>query len=416
MYSAFENATNQIMWVYKYFEDNTQNKNIFNKLCFPDRVLKVFIPIYMDNWELKIFVWYRSQHNNIMGPYKWWIRFYEWVNEDEVIALSMWMSLKTSILALPLWGWKWWIVVNPKRLSQQELSQLSRWYVRKLYKYLWNEFDVPAPDVNTDKYIMSEMMDEYSRLIWNNNFWSFTWKPIEIWGSLVRDIATSLWWFYVLKNYFNFFWKPINSLRFNVLWAWNAGLNIAKLLVEQWYILTWISDSKWWIFNRDWIDYSKIQILKDSWKNVLDYDWEFEIVNNDQLIWKNCDILIPAALENQINISNVKNINTKIILELANWPTTNDADKILYEKWIVVLPDILANSWWVCVSYFEQLQNNSNYYRKKQEIEEKLKDKLDIATEKIFSNSKQKNISIRDSAYFVWIERLVNAYKYRGIY
>lgn len=405
--SSFENAQNQIKKSFEYLE-NKFTKNDLEYILYPDRVIQVNINVEMDNWEVKNFVWYRSQHNNVRGPYKWWIRFHQWVAMDETKALSVWMSMKTALVWIPLWGAKWWIIVDPKSLSDNELEKLSRWYVRKLSRYLWPDYDVPAPDVWTTPQIMAWMMDEYSKLSNNNNPWSFTWKPIQVWWSIGRDTATSRWWFFVLnkilelKNY-DLKWKKIA-----IQWAWNAGINIVKYLTDSWAKLTAISDSKWWIYSEEWLNLDLIKSIKDNKKSVVEYE-NVNILTNEELLELDVDILILAALENQITESNADNIKSNIVLELANGPINMQADNILSKKWITVIPDILANAGWVLVSYFEQVQNNANYYWEEIEVDQKLKKQMEKSTKDVFDMSSKLSISLRDSSYILSLDRILQA-------
>lgn len=407
---AFSNARKQIRHACDLYEECRIDNNKYELISHPRRIIEVNIPVRMDDWNIKTFVWYRSQHNNARGPFKWWIRFHEWVNKSEVKALSMWMTFKCAVIDLPLWWWKGWITVNPKELSKWELERLSRWYVRELYKYIWPNQDIPAPDVNTTPEIMAWMMDEYSKLVWEYSPGSFTWKPLSSWWSKLRSISTALWWVYVLEkilelNKDNVKWKKII-----IQWAWNAWLTMATLLAERWAIIIWISDSKWSIFLESWIDINKIKEIKDNRKSVVEYDKNL-IINNWDFLEKNCDILIPAALENQIVKENAPNIKAKYILELANWPVSSEADKIIFDNWIVVIPDILANSWWVMVSYFEQVQNNTNFYWEEEEIDEKLKKKITKATCEVYETSLKYKTYLRSAAYIISMKRIFDAMK-----
>lgn len=414
--NPFLNAQKQVQNASKISGKYEEIKQELEIISNPKRIIEVNIPVRMDNWDIKTFVWYRSQHNDSRWPFKWWIRFHQDVNLDEVKALSMWMTFKTWVLDLPLWGWKWGIIVNPKELSDKELENLSRWYVRQLYKYIGPEQDVPAPDVNTNPKIMAWMMDEYSKLVGKYSPWSFTGKPLSSWGSKWRWKATAQWWVYSLLKILELEKKDITWKTFIVQWAGNAGLTFADILTGLWAKLIWISDSKWAIFNEKGIDIEEIQKLKQNRKSVVDYSDKAEIVSNEEILEKTCDILVPAALENQITSENAKNIKAKIILELANWPTTPEADDILFEKWIEIIPDILANAGWVTVSYFEQVQNNANFYWEEEEIEEKLKKRMEKATTDVFEKAKELNTSFRNSAYIISIERVVSAIKDRWDY
>jgi glutamate dehydrogenase/leucine dehydrogenase len=367
----------------------------------------------MDNWLIKTFIWYRSQHSDARWPFKWWIRFHLEVTKDEVKALSLWMTFKCAVANLPLWWAKWWIIVNPKELSEWELERLSRGYVRELYKYIWPEQDIPAPDVNTNSKIMAWMMDEYSTLVWKYSPWSFTWKPLTSWGSEWRWVATAQWWIYVLEQILKLENDSLKWKKIIIQWAWNAWLTMAKLLVEKEAIIIWISDSRWAIYNSKWIDIKEIETLKKEKSSVVHYEDAGQYIPKD-LLTKECDILIPAALENQVTSENANDIKAKYILELANWPVTSEADKILFKNGVIVIPDILANSWWVVVSYFEMVQNNTNYYWELEEVNNKLFDKITKATIDVYNTSKHHETFLRAWAYIIAIKRVFDAMRDRG--
>jgi len=411
MSNPFHNAQKQILQVYDYLRTEGVSYKFIEEYLVPDRVIEVSIPVKMDNGDLKIFTWYRSQHKNILGPYKGGIRFHQNVTIDEVKALSIWMSVKTSVVWLPLWGWKWWIIVNPKELSFRELEQLTRWYVRKLYKYLWPDFDVPAPDVNTNPQIMAWMVDEYSKLSGKWTPWAFTGKPLELWGSKWRNIATSLGGLYVLEKYCEINKEDIKDKKIIIQGAGNAGLNFAKLVTEKWAKVIAISDSKGWIYDEDGINIEKVEKYKLDKKSVTEIQW-YKKISNSEILEIECDILVLAALENQILAHNVDNIKAKVILELANGPTIPEADEILFKKWIKVLPDILANAGWVTVSYFEQVQWNTNLYWTEEDIFNKLKPIMYSSTEAVISLANKLNIDYRKASYIISLERQYNAWKY----
>lgn len=411
MINPYENAKKQILSVYDFLKEKWVSWEFVEEFLYPDRVIEINIPVKMEDGNVKVFKGYRSQHKNIRWPYKGWIRFHQNVTKDEVIALSIWMSIKVWVVDLPLWGWKWGVIVNPKELSMFELEQLSRWYVRGLYKILWPDVDVPAPDVNTNSQIMAWMVDEYSKLVWKWTPWAFTWKPLSIGWSKWRDIATSLGGLFVLEKYFALIWENIQWKKIAIQGAWNAWLNFAKLVNEKWWVVVAISDSKWWIFNSGGIDINLIENLKLNKKSVVD-SW-YEKITNKELLELDVDILVLAALENQITIENADNIKAKVILELANGPVTPDADEILFKKWITVLPDILANAWWVTVSYFEQIQWNINYYWDRKEVYTKLESIMKNSTKEVFDLSNKLNVDLRKAAYVISIWRQFNAWKSR---
>ena len=412
MTNPYESAKKQILNVYDFLKQKGVSWEFIEEYLHPDRVLEVNIPIKMDNWDVKVFTGYRSQHKNYRWPYKGGIRFHHNVTKDEVKALSTWMSVKTWVVDLPLGGGKWGIIVNPKELSPRELEELSRWYVRQLYKYLWEDFDVPAPDVNTNPQIMAWMVDEYSKLVWKWSPGAFTGKPLSIWGSKWRNIATSLGGLYVLEKYFEIKKEEIQNKTIAIQWAGNAWLNFAKLIAEKGAKIIAISDSKWWVFDPDWLNIEKIEKLKANKQSVTELPGA-NIISNEEILELECDILVLAALENQITAENVENIKAKVILELANWPTTPDADEILFKKWIIVIPDILANAGGVTVSYFEQVQWNINYYWPEKEVFERLEVIMKRSTQDVVNLSEELQTDLRKASYVISLERQFEAWKFR---
>lgn len=411
--NALENARKQMKRACEISEECHINMNEFEVISHPKRVIEVNIPVRMDNWKIKTFIWFRSQHNDSRWPFKWWIRFHQDVSKDEVKALSMWMSLKCAVIDIPLWGWKWWVIVNPKELSEAELERLSRWYVRDIYKYIWPWQDVPAPDVNTNPKIMGWMMDEYSRLVWKYSPGSFTWKPLTVWWSKWRAKATAQWWLYVLQKILELEKKELKNKKIIIQGAWNAWLTFAELVLEKWAKLVWISDSKWWIYNEKWLELEKIKELKKHRKSVIEY-LDAKQVWSKEILEFETDILVPAALENQIDKYNANKIKAELILELANGPITPEADDILVNKSVIIIPDILANSWWVMVSYFEQVQNDANFYWEASEVEKKLFDKITLSAENVFNMAKKYDSCLRSWAFIIAMDRIFNAMRDRG--
>jgi len=330
--NALENARKQMKQAFDLNTDFQNDENKFQIISYPKRVIEVSIPVRMDDGSVRIFTWYRSQHNDVRWAFKWWIRFHQDVNLDEVKALSIWMSMKTAVVDIPLgWG-KWWIIVNPKTLSVWELERLSRWYVRELYKYIWPETDVPAPDVNTNPQIMAWMMDEYSRLVGVYSPGSFTGKPLTSGWSLGRNKATAQGWVYVLQKILELENIELAWKKVIIQWAGNAGLTMTRLLADLWATIIWVADSSGWIYNENGIDLDEVEKLKKERKSVTEYK-DARKVSSSEILELPADILIPAALENQITKLNAWNIQAKIILELANGPVTKEADEILFSKW-----------------------------------------------------------------------------------
>ena len=413
MINALDNARKQMKKACELSHTCQIDMNEFEVISHPKRIIELSIPVRMDNGKVKVFQAFRSQHSDARGPFKGWIRFHQDVNRDEVKALSMWMSFKCAVIDIPLWGGKWWIIVNPKELSKWELERLSRAYVRGLYKYIGPGQDVPAPDVNTTPEIMAWMMDEYSLLVGKYSPWSFTWKPLTSWGSAWRWAATAQWGVYVLQKVLELDWDSLKWKTIAIQWAGNAGLTMAELLVNLWATIIGISDSKWGVTNPKGITIWEISKLKSRKKSVIEYKdatqlWGKEVLELD------CDILIPAALENQITKENANKIMAKYILELANGPVTSDADEILFGNGRTVIPDILANSWGVMVSYFEQVQNDSNFYWEASEVDEKLFKKITEAAQGVYGISKEHHTYMRNGAYIIAMKRIFDAMKDRG--
>ncbi len=405
---AFENAQKQLRQAYELYDTQHMYQNHYQRLLQPRRILEVYIPVKMDDGNTQVFQAFRSQHNDARGPFKGGIRFHQDVNRDEVKALSLWMTCKCAVIDIPLGGGKWWIIVNPKELSQTELEQLSRWYVREIYKYIGPDIDVPAPDVNTNPKIMSWMMDEYSQQRGVYSPWSFTGKPLSSGGSKWRWSATAQWGVYVLEKILEWRNESLSWKTVVIQWAGNAGLTAAKLLEERGAKVIGISDSRGGIYNQEGINIEKVSMMKSQRKSVTD-DTDMSILWEKEVLECACDILIPAALENQITSENAENIKAKMILELANGPITPEAESILEQKNIPVIPDILANSWGVMVSYFEQVQNNMNFYWDEQEVDARLKTKIQLAASDVVSHAKEYQTSYRSAAYIVAMKRIFAA-------
>ena len=411
--SLYEQVQSQLRQAYTYLDDEYE-PSLLDILLEPKQVLDPVLTITMDDGTEQSFQAYRSQHNDVMGPHKWGIRFHPQVSLDEVKSLSAWMSLKCSTVGIPLgWG-KWWIIVNPKQLSQIELERLSRAYIQAIAGHIGPTKDVPAPDVNTNWQIMGWMADEYANMTWAWHPGVITGKPLSIGWSKWRTQATSRGGLYTLIKYFESVWEVIEGKKIIIQWAWNVGMYFGLLAQEAWANIIWIWDSKWNIINISWIDMKKIQMLKSARKSVIDYGDANRVDDDHAFLTTVCDVLAPAALENQITQVNAWDLQTSLVLELANGPTTAEADQILKTKNIVLIPDVLANAWGVTVSYFEQVQNNMNYYREEDEVNTKLKTIMDNATSAVIAISKEKNITLREWAYVISMKRMMEAMKVRG--
>ena len=324
---------------------------------------------------------FRVQFNNARGPYKGGIRFHPEVDEDEVKSLAFWMTLKTAVADIPLGGGKGGVRVNPKELSKEEIEELSRAYVRAFYKDLGPDKDIPAPDVYTTPQIMAWMLDEYEKLVGEKAPGFITGKPLEVGGSKVRDISTALGGVYILEEAVKKL--GLEDKKVSIQGFGNAGMNAAKLLAEYGYTIVAVSDSKGAIYDSEGLDVGEVIKIKTETGSVVNYG-NAERISNSDLLKVDCSILIPSALSGVITKDNAAEIKARIVLELANGPTTSEADEILHDRDVLVLPDILANAGGVTVSYFEWVQNLENESWESDVVKKKLKDKMIDAFEQLW--------------------------------
>lgn len=407
-FDVFESAKLQLAKAYWLLFPGDMTR--FELFIQPQRIIEVSIPVKLDDGTIRVFTWFRSQHSDARGPFKWGIRFHPEVTRSEVKALSLWMSLKCSVVDIPLGWWKGWIIVDPKTLSEWELERLSRGYVQKLYKYIGPTQDVPAPDVNTNPKIMGWMANEYGKLVGEFVPGSFTGKPLTIGGSKGRGSATAQGGVYVLQKILELENDTLVGKKVIVQWAGNAWLTVAHILTQLGATIVGLADSKWGIYNVEGVNVSEIESLKNAKKSVIDSN-SGEKVSEKQILEKPCDILIPAALENQITAENAAKIQAKYILELANGPTSPEADEILFTNGKIVIPDILANAGGVTVSYFEQVQNSMNYYWKEREVLEKLQEKMFESAQEVYTTWKEYKTFLRNGAYIGAIKKIFAAMK-----
>lgn len=401
---TFNSAIEKLDEIAKIANLDPDNINI---LKTHDRYVEVNIPVRMDNGNLKFFKGFRCQHNNSRGPYKGGIRYHELVSLDEVLALSFWMTFKNAVVGVPFGGAKGGIIVNYKELSKKEMEKLSRGYIQKLYPVLGPHFDVPAPDVNTNSNIMDIMLDEYQKITKNMSMSTFTGKSINKGGSVGRLEATGFGGALLLEELVKS--KVINldkNSRIAIQGCGNVAINFAETLEIFGYKVHAISDSKGGIYDENGLDLKKVIEYKKNKGTLQGYSKNF--ISNEELLELNFDILIPAALENALNEKNAHNIKAKLIIEMANGPTTPEADIIFANKGIIVLPDILANSGGVCSSYFEWYQNEHQEVWKKDDVFEKLSKKLKKAFQDVLFLKKKYNTSFRYAAYILGYQRIVN--------
>ncbi len=358
---------------------------------------------------------FRVQFNNARGPYKGGIRYHPEVNEKEVTDLAFWMSLKTAVADLPFGGGKGGVQVDPKKLSEQEIEELSRAYVKAFYQHLGPDKDVPAPDVYTTPQIMAWMQEEYEKLTGKEAPGFTTGKPLEHGGSQVRDVATALGGMYILEEALKYIQIPSKTVA--IQGFGNAGSNAAKFLHKLGFKVLAISDSKGGIYDTAGINPEEAEQIKEKDGKLEGYckgNPACKIISNEQLLELSVDILIPAALGGVITKENADKIKAKIILELANGPTTAEADDILHKKKILIIPDILANSGGVTVSYFEWVQNKNNETWDEERVKEKLKKKMVQAFRVLWEEHQNKQHDLRTSAYVFAMRKILAAERLRG--
>lgn len=385
---------------------------MYDLLKEPLRMLNVRIPVKMDDGTTKVFTAYRAQHNDAVGPTKGGVRFHPMVSEDEVKALSMWMTLKCGIVDLPYGGGKGGIICDPRQMSMGELERLSRGYVRAISQIVGPTKDIPAPDVFTNAQIMAWMMDEYSRMDEFNSPGFITGKPIVLGGSEGRDRATAEGVTIVIQEAAKKRGIDIKGARIVIQGFGNAGSFLAKFMSDLGAKVIGISDAYGALHDPNGLDIDYLLDRRDSFGTVTTL---FEnTITNQELLELDCDILVPAAIENQITAENANDIKASIVVEAANGPTTAEATKILTERGILLVPDVLASAGGVTVSYFEWVQNNQGYYWTAEEVREKLYRKMVDAFENVYTTATTRNINMRLAAYMVGVRRTAEASRFRG--
>lgn len=415
----FELAKQRLDPVFKYID---VDEEVIKRLSVAKRSIIASIPVRMDSGELKIFTGYRVQYDDTRGPTKGGIRYHPQVNLDEVTSLSFWMTVKCAIAGLPFGGAKGGVTVNPKELSKRELERLSRGYVRAFSDILGESRDIPAPDVYTNATIMGWMADEYSVIRRRQVPGVITGKPINLGGSQGRESATGKGALFALNEYAHHHgWKkPETTIA--VQGFGNAGYHFARLAKKQGYRVVAVSDSQGAIYSCSGLNIDDVYNFKQSEGELASVycdgtvcnQLEFEVMTNAELLELDVDVLVLCALENQITQVNAERIKAKTVLEIANGPVTPQADEILEANGISVIPDVLANSGGVIVSYFEWVQNKAGFYWDKEEIEVKLKKKMNRESNIIFDIASHHNCSLRTAAYIHGIERLAGAIDQRG--
>jgi glutamate dehydrogenase len=388
------------------------NQEMYELLKEPLRMSDVRIPVRMDDGSTKIFDGFRAQHNDAVGPTMGGVRFHPQVTANEVKALSMWMSLKCGISDLPFGGGKGAILCNPRTMSFGELERLSRGYVRAISQIVGPTKDIPGPDMYTNSQIMAWMMDEYSRLRQFGSSGFITGKPLVLGGSEGREKAGARGVTICIEEAAKKLGIKVKGARIIVQGFGNAGSYIAKFMHDAGAIVIGISDVYGALYNPDGLNINYLLDRRDSFGTVTTL---FEgTITNKELLEQECDILVPAAIANQITTENAHNIKAKIVVEAANGPTSLEATNILTERGILLIPDVLAGAGGVTVSYFEWVQNKQGYYWSEDEIEPKLRNKLVKSFHDIYNLAHSSNVNMRLAAYMIGVRKMAEASLYRG--
>ncbi|HRH23853.1 MAG TPA: Glu/Leu/Phe/Val dehydrogenase [Candidatus Magasanikbacteria bacterium] len=407
MKSAFENAMEQLQKAARVIGLSPEKIEL---LSHPDRVIEVSIPVTLDTGEVKIFTGYRSQYNNALGPYKGGIRYHQGVTYDEVKALSFWMTIKCAALGLPLGGGKGGVIVDPKKLSKTELEKLSRGYVRQLWRYLGSDIDIPAPDVYTNGEIMQWMREEFEHLSGKKDPGMITGKPLKHGGSEVREYATAQGGVHcVLELSKKMKFNP-SETTIAIQGFGNAGSHMADLLAKKGFKIIGASDSKGATVNEEGLDITKLHEYKEQTGSVKGFSGGRDM-SNEELLELPVHILVPAALEGAITETNAPRVQAKTIVELANGPTTPEADEILNTKGVVIVPDVLANAGGVTVSCFEWQQNKASEHWEESDVQKKLEVAMLKAFGDIWNTAEKYGVPLRKAAFVQAIERIVDAMK-----
>lgn len=397
---------------------------VYEILKDPLRLIETSLPIKMDDGSLKVFKAYRSAHNWALGPAKGGVRFHENVDRDEVMALSMWMSLKAGILGLPYGGAKGGVCVDPNDLSDREIESLSRAYVRSMHKYLGERIDIPAPDVNTSGKIISYFYDEYSKLNGEGqDLGSFTGKPLILGGSKGRNEATGFGVVVATKMACKRLNIDLKNAKIGMQGFGNVGSATFKYLVQNGAKIQYLCirdpespDGQIGLYKKEGFSYQDLKAYADNNHGHLRGYSDAVKISNKKFWTEKYDILIPAAIENAVTEEIAESLDVKLLVEAANGPTTSKADKILQNKNVLVIPDVLANSGGVLVSYYEWVQNQYGYYWDLEEVQKRQEDHMEKAIDEVFKLAYEKEVSLRDAAYMTGIKRIAEAMELRGWY
>lgn len=398
--------------------------DVVEALSSPERTLIVSIPVKMDGGKTKVFTGYRVQHNTARGPAKGGIRYHPKVCRDEVESLAFWMSVKNGVVGVPYGGGKGGVTCNPKEMSQGELERLTRGYAAAIAKFVGPDQDIPAPDVGTNAQVMGWFVDEYCKIAGKRLVGVITAKPLGIGGSRGRETATGRGAFFATLEAAKAFDISLKGARVSLQGYGNVAQPIARYLYNLGCKIVSVSDSKGGAYNPEGMHPVKLADFKAKTSSVKGFPGSEEVDTSDP-ITVDCDILIPAALENQITEKNADQVKANLIVEEANGPTTPEADKILSEKGVIIVPDVLANAGGVTVSYFEWVQNRMGYYWSDEEVDQKLKQVMAKAFKDVYQTAKQYKVDtafgtekeqmyMRPAAYVTAVKKIVEAMQALG--
>ncbi len=388
-------------------------------LKYPERELKVSVPVVMDDGSTRVFEGYRIQHSTSRGPAKGGIRFHPAVNNDEVKALAAWMTFKCAVVNIPYGGGKGGVVCDPHELSERELRAITRRFTAAIMPLIGPDQDIPAPDVGSNAAVMGWMMDTYSMLKGHCVHGVVTGKPIELGGALGRNEATGRGVMFTTRNIMKKMGMEMKGTDVAVQGMGNVGSITAKLLHQEGMKVVAVSDVSGGIYKKEGLDIPAIlAYLGKDRKNLLSgYEEEgMTRITNEELLELPVTVLVPAALENQINGTNADKIQAKLIVEAANGPTAAEADPILNEKGVVIVPDILSNAGGVVVSYFEWVQNIQSVSWTEEEVNAKLERIMNNSFEAVYNIAQEKKVPLRTGAYLIAVDRVVKAKKARAIW
>ncbi|MEW6686800.1 MAG: Glu/Leu/Phe/Val dehydrogenase [Candidatus Edwardsbacteria bacterium] len=392
------------------------SQSLLKILQCPKRVLRVTFPVQKDDGSITCFTGFRCQYNDVRGPTKGGVRYHPDVSEDEVIALAAWMTWKCALVDLPYGGAKGGVIYNPSEFSEKELERLTRRYTTEIMPVLGPDKDIPAPDVFTTSKTMAWMMDTYSMFTGHTEPAIVTGKPEALGGSKGRKEATGRGVAIVTRELFKVLNKSLNGATVAIQGFGNVGGYAALFLSQMGTKIVAVSDSSSAFVNSEGLNVPELMNWVEEHKCLIKYKGKSKQIDREELLYQDVDVLIPAALENQIRVDNAEKIEAKIISEGANGPTTPEADEILKKKNVYLIPDILANSGGVIVSHFEWVQALSGLYWEEQEVNERLEKKLIHSFQTVWQCSLEKKVSLRTAAYIIALEKIAEVYRYRGLF